>query len=604
MATDMKEIAIAKITVAKLVENAEDQQRVNGSEELTLHSASIEDVAVDNKVLRIRHTGWVEYQSPVKLATDGGSISFWVKPLWSETDKNSHTLFSLSWGDGRGGYMVLSQGWWEPAGAERLYFVLNNQDYIHCSALQRLVPGFWTFITVTWQNGQHGGCCLYVDGEKVAGVQKQIFSTYYAKSPLILGSDHVTTEKKGRFSEILIDGLAIYAHPLPVNEITDNFLRYKKYAESVEQKRWAWLLDGIKPPVQMKKNKDGTLIETRAIFDEDILWATSRAETDKILTRIKRAGFNVYVPCIWHGKTAYFKSSIAKYDERLRRRIETGDDPLAYLIEKAHSVGIEVHPWLTVVNRSTDEYSEFYSSGTPDSAFDVHNVAFRDFITNLMLDVVRRYQVDGINLDYIRAMGICTSQACRDDYQQRSGNDFWVDYGLRGVPGQARSRLQKWQDEAVAQIVAGFSAAAKAVRPALVISVSGHPQPNDVIRPLEGRDEITWANKGLIDLIFAMDYRERIDFETIDKVRADLNEPNKLIVLFGNYDKRNQKVTPRSGWLVNNYVEYARRKWPESGVAFYLYGQLSHEQVEFLSNMAFNQSSLPKWQMQKGDVEL
>jgi hypothetical protein len=67
-------------------------------------------------------------------------------------------------------------------------------------------------------------------------------------------------------------------------------------------------------------------------------------------------------------------------------------------------------------------------------------------------------------------------------------------------------------------------------------------------------------------------------------------------VLFGNYDKRDNKVTPRSGKLVNSYVEFARRKWPGGGVAFYLYGQLSGEQVASLYNNSFCDESIPSFE--------
>ena len=124
--------------------------------------------------------------------------------------------------------------------------------------------------------------------------------------------------------------------------------------------------------------------------------------------------------------------------------------------------------------------------------------------------------------------------------------------------------------------------------------MDGHPQPKSKIRPLEGRDEIKWANNGLIDIIFAMDYRERPDIETIDLVREDLNDKSKLIVLFGNYEKNEKLVVARSGSLVANFTEFAKRKWPESGVAFYLYGRLSEEQIQALQKGPFSEFSIPK----------
>ncbi len=561
---------------------------------ISLHGATIEE-GRSGKAIRLTSKGWAQYLLPEKLNTRQGSISLWIKPLWSEADKKSQTFLSLTWDDGRNGYLALSQGWWEPAGEQRLYFVLNNQDYVYCSAPYKLVPGFWTQITVTWKNGTNGGCRIYIDGKKVAEISKYYYTSYTSAGSIILGSDRGTTEKKGRGAEALIDDLMFSDHSLSEEEVKTAFQLQRKDSDLLEHKKWKWLWDGLELPLKSERTIHGTLKETRVVFDEDIRWATSRDETDKILSRINRAGFNVYVPCVWHGKSAYFASLVAHPDSQLNHRIDAGDDPLAYLIKKAHSLGIEIHPWFTVAQRSTDEFANFYNRGTPENAFDVHNREFRSFITALMLDVVRRYQVEGINLDYIRAMGICTSESCRADYEKDSGYEFWPDYALRGVNSKARDRLQKWQDKAVSDIVVSFSKAAKALKPELIISVDGHPQPREAIRPLEGKDEILWANNGWIDEIFAMDYNERIAFETIDKVRDDLQNPNRLMVLFGNYDKRDTTVAARPGKLVDNYAEYARRKWPGSGVAFYLYGQLSDEQVETLAKGAFAEKSLPAW---------
>ena len=52
---------------------------------------------------------------------------------------------------------------------------------------------------------------------------------------------------------------------------------------------------------------------------------------------------------------------------------------------------------------------------------------FRHLMANLIAEVVSRYDVDGINLDYVRAIGLCTSDFCQADYQKRSAEiSFWI----------------------------------------------------------------------------------------------------------------------------------------------------------------------------------
>jgi len=378
-----------------------------GKGEFQLHGATLQE-GPSGVILKISNSGWAEYLPAKELTTRGGSISFWVKPLWKEADRGSKTFLSLPWADGRHGYLALSQGWWEPTGAGRLYFVAQNQEFLHCSLPFRLVTGFWTHLAVTWESGPHGNCRIYIDGEKAAEYTKPFSVVSKAAGPLVVGSDRGSTERKGRGAEALIGDLRVSSRSLAGEEVRAAFMGRRNDFLPFDGKNEAWLRGGLKLPLRETRNENGTLLETRAIFDEDILWATSRNATDTILDRIRRAGFNVYVPCVWHGKSAYYDSQIASADPKVRQRIMSGDDPLAYLIQRAHSLGIEVHPWFTVVYRDTDQMRYFYDAGTPDKAFNVHNEAFRRFIRELMLDVVRRYDVDGINLDYIRAMGLCT----------------------------------------------------------------------------------------------------------------------------------------------------------------------------------------------------
>lgn len=561
---------------------------------LRFYGSRTEGVGYD-KFLNVGPSGWTEYSPPGRISTTGGAISVWVKPGWKTDDDKSHTILSMRWNDPSKGYLVLSQGWWEPEGADRLYFILNNQEHVHCSLPFRFMPGFWTNVTVTWSNGGSGFCRIYIDGKKVAEKHKNYFSLNHQKGPLFIGSDKGATKQAKRAGELFIDDLTIFDRALSETEVKRLYHEQLKEPNKVQDKRFSWLNEGLTLPLVQERTEDGTLIETRVIFDEDILWATSRHATENILKRIKRAGFNVYVPSVWHGKGTYFPSTIARPDPRVVGRIESGDDPLAYLITKAHSMGIEVHPWFTVVKRSNDDYPQFFDSGTPDNAFNVHSPGFRKFIVSLMVDVVSRYDVEGVNLDYIRTMGICDSNFCRDDYKKKQGHGFWPDYALRSVNGASRDRIQEWQDAAVGQILENLSLAAKKIDPDLIISVEGHPKPKDKVRPLDGRDVIGWLKKGWVDIVFAMDYRERIDFETIDDVRSELDDDSRLVVLFGNYEKVGNKVFARPGKLVARYAKFAQRKWPGSGVAFYLYGCLSDEQIAFLKRGPFHISAIASW---------
>ena len=101
----------------------------------------------------------------------------------------------------------------------------------------------------------------------------------------------------------------------------------------------------------------------RAILDETFQFWTTREAADRTLSRIKEAGFNVYIPVVWYGAGTTWPSRLAPWDPALSAQAATGFDPLRYVIEKAHVLGIEVHPWFTVVLRRSDLFPEFALQG-------------------------------------------------------------------------------------------------------------------------------------------------------------------------------------------------------------------------------------------------
>lgn len=548
------------------------------------------------KSLRLKQGTHAEVGLDTQLNATGGTISFWVYPLWGAEDHSSHTFVSLAWNEPKKSYLAITLGWWEPQGNNRLYFIVSNQESAHCSMPYQLRREVWTMVTAVWKAGTDGYCKLFMNGEKIAESQQSFKGNYFSRGPLYLGSDKGTTQAQGRGADALLDDLVVYDHPLNEEEVKATYQAQEKDLEQATARKWKWLDEGLVVSNHAIRPGTGEVLESRVMFDEDMHWAISKQNADKILTRLKEAGFNVYVPCVWHGNGTYYPTPLAEPDPKLAS-VVSAYDPLAYLIEKAHSLGIEVHPWFTVTRRENMHYPSFFGEGVPDGAHDVHNQEFRKFIVDLMIDVVRRYHVDGVNLDYIRAMGLCTSDSCREDYSRVTGASFWPDYYLRGILGPARSRLEQWQDKAVRDIVDTFSLRAKEIKPDLVVSVDGHPKPKTEHRPLEGRDEIGWMNDGLIDVVFAMDYRETIDYEIIDAVRKDLLRPEGLIVLFGNYGRLNNTApaVPRKGVLVAKYASYAQRRWPSSGVGFYIYGQMTDEQAAALRGGPFKEEAVPAW---------
>ena len=508
-----------------------------------------------------------------------GTISFWVKPQWSSDSRVSHTLMNAQWGDSRKSYMVISNGWWEPVGTGRLYFILSNEDLAFCSSDRELPNKVWSLVTAVWKAGKDGSCKLFVD-DVLLDEEKINISKKMVIEDLEFGTDKATSVAKGRRAEAEFRDLVLLDYSASHAQIMD---RYKKEEddEMIEAKKWMWLPHGVKTFSELKETRRQDL----GVFDEGIDWALSKEAIDQRLERIKNAGFNVYIPCVWHGGGARYPSRIGITEKLLSLSISRGWDPLHYLIERAHSMGIKVVPWVTISRSEANIYPEWAGDGVPDGAFDIHNSEFQKFIVSLMMELVNRYDIDGINLDYIRAMGVCLSNRCAEDYRNKfSGHDLFADYKNLGLDVESKDRLGRWQSDAVSDLVRRFSFAAKAVKPNLIISVDANPVFDARQFYSEGRDSILWANNGWIDGVFSMEYGKYIDVEKLHSVERQLKDKNKLWIIIGNYDLIDGVPVPRDGGWVRDALLALDTALPRSATAVYLYNQLSYDQEYYLKN--------------------
>jgi uncharacterized lipoprotein YddW (UPF0748 family) len=349
---------------------------------------------------------------------------------------------------------------------------------------------------------------------------------------------------------------------------------------------WEWLFDADLTPGALGSRQSDSVSEDLVIFDEGIGWATSKAATDETLRRISAAGFNVYVPIVWHGRGVYFRSSVAHVEPRLAAVVREYD-PLEYLVLRAHALGIRVVPWFTVTLREDARRPDLYDSGAPMNAYDIHSSKFRQFMISLMTEAVQKYDVDGINLDYVRTMGVCVSDRCAADYAAATNGNLLIDYGVRRVNEAAQARLRRWQGDAVDDLVRTFSDQARQLRSGLSIAADIHSQTDSDRMSLEGRDPARWLERGWVDRVFDMQYGTKVDLDWIERFRATLPDPRSLVVLFSNYEDRNGAAVPRPAAVVSRLAQLGQAKWGQAGVGFYLYSMLSDEQIRMLASGPF-----------------
>jgi uncharacterized lipoprotein YddW (UPF0748 family) len=552
--------------------------------------------------LSIADDGYVSFATDRNIDMVAGTMMFWIKPSWSAPTQTSHGLVSMGLDGEPSGYFVLSQGWWESGGGgARMYFVYDNQSFMHTSTAKMMTMGehlnYWHHIALTWAEGTPGHNTIYIDGQQAARTVKSCPNIRRPRTRLFIGSDRGTGLGSERPARALVDELVILNRALTEQEVREAYRAQEHDWEAVEARAWGWLTSVLEgPEPELSRTPDGKLRESRAMLDEGGGWVNSE-KADEIAEKLARAGFNVYIPCVWHGRGTRWPCELDASEPGLHAVFEEqGHDPLAYLIERCHEKGIEVHPWFCVMKRELDLHPEFVEESTPARFYDAHRPEFRDFIVGLMLDVISRYDVDGINLDYIRTGGLCKGPKCRAEYKQRFGTELEDDAKAVQKPGWANANIITWQDEAVSDIVQRVAEQGRALKPGLVVSVDGHPHPPSSAPDSNGRNEGPWVDSGWVDVVYNMDYGRRLGFAVMDAIRAGVKNPEAYVDLPGNYERNDDgKVVPRGGQLVADQIEYCRRKWPGNGVGLYLYSMLSEEQIAALRAGPFREDAVPDW---------
>ncbi|HIE53461.1 MAG TPA: hypothetical protein EYP85_17045 [Armatimonadetes bacterium] len=160
--------------------------------------------------------------------------------------------------------------------------------------------------------------------------------------------------------------------------------------------------------------------------------AKTPEEADALLDLAAQAHLNaVYLLVFYWGGHAYYHSDLAPFPQE----VDPAFDPLAYMVRGAHERGMELHAWFVNGAYGRNEPGPIFAEhpnwairsalGQPRLWFDFGKPEVREFQRDLMLEVLRKYEVDGIHFDYIRypGRGYCYCDYCLAEFRRRYGVD-------------------------------------------------------------------------------------------------------------------------------------------------------------------------------------
>lgn len=269
-------------------------------------------------------------------------------------------------------------------------------------------------------------------------------------------------------------------------------------------------------------------------------WQTgllSHAQVDETVRLAKQANLNALVVQVRKIGDAYYASPREPRGENLR---DDGFDPLGYIIKRAHESGLEVHAWINTykvwqgakpplspthtftrhpewINRSNKGH--MHKDG--QFALDPGVLEAQQHIYQVCMDIVQRYEVDGIHFDYVRYWDRSFG------YSEGAVGRFNKETGRSGMPDPADLEWCQWRRDRVTdlvrQVYSGVTKFKPNVKVTAAVICSGEFNPdfkasrayNLVLQDWEG-----WLREGIVDAVIPMNYRDEANAQQAAEFRS------------------------------------------------------------------------------------
>jgi len=237
---------------------------------------------------------------------------------------------------------------------------------------------------------------------------------------------------------------------------------------------------------------------------------------DQAIELLAENGFTAILPNMMWGGVAFYKSDVLPVSPA----VEEQGDQIALCLAACKKYDIECHIWKVNYNMGGATDKEFkvrmkaqgrtqvnYNGSSNDRWLCPSHPDNRKLEIESMLEVARKYDVDGLHFDYIRYPGKegCFCKGCRLRFEKTIGRK------VNNWPADVRDNeelSEKWLDfrrEQITAVVAAVAQRAKKIRPDIKISAAVFRNwPVD--RNAFGQDWKLWCDRGYLDFVCPMDY--------------------------------------------------------------------------------------------------
>ena len=288
------------------------------------------------------------------------------------------------------------------------------------------------------------------------------------------------------------------------------------------------------------RNTHQTEIRSIWLDRETIVNAGSYEGLAQIFERYRSAGINTVFVETGNAGYPIYPSEVAPEQNPLTKHW----DPLQAAVELGHAYDIEIHAWVwlfaagneahnAIIGQPSDYPGPLLSARPDWAGFDNHgnliipgqnktfldpaNPEVRQYLLDLLGEIATQYDVDGIQLDYVRypfqdplanrTFGY--GAAAREQFQRLTGVDPLTIPARNGGDRRLARLWSQWTDFRAQQISTFVSAASRQLRrqrPDLTLSAAVFADDTYKRHHDLQQDWEDWADQGLVDWIVLMSY--------------------------------------------------------------------------------------------------
>jgi uncharacterized lipoprotein YddW (UPF0748 family) len=332
--------------------------------------------------------------------------------------------------------------------------------------------------------------------------------------------------------------------------------------------------------------------------DHDIL--SDRPKRQEAVNQLARLNFNTIYPVVWNSGYVLYPSAVAQRADIqpfVRKGLQ-GQDILAELVTQAHRQGLLVIPWFefgfmapptSELALNHPEWLTQRRDGSQTWTGVAGEVVWlnpflpqvQQFITNLVLEAVTQYDVDGIQFDDHTSL---PNEFGYDPYtlalyQQETGNN---------APSNPQDPTWvRWRADKITAFMTELNQAVKQRKPNAIFSVSPNPYVTAYNTYLQ--DWLTWVRQGIVDELIVQVYRPDLQSFLAQITRPEIQEvqqniPTGVGILTG----LRRKPIPMQ--FIQAKVQAARDRG--LGVSFFYYESLWDQAPEPITERQSNFQAL------------